>query len=330
MTRRLRRGLVALGLTVVVISALGSCAFRTMTVAGVPTIAPRAALPTIDSARLRADVEKLSLGFPGRSYGAPQVLDAAAAWIGDELRAMGASPADQPFTVDKITYRNVLARFGPETGPRVVVGAHYDAAEGFPAADDNASGVAALLALSRVWAKQPPSARVDVVFWSLEEPPSYATDAMGSVHHARALVKQGVAIRAVLSLETLGTYDDTPGSQHFPAPGLGLLYPDRGDFVAVVGDTGCGPLLAEVKGAMRGAGTIPVHAMAGPAWVPGIDWSDHRSYRPFGVPAVMITDTAPFRNPRYHTADDRPDRLDYVRLAKATQAVWAAVDHLAR
>ena len=328
MTRR-PRTLLALGIAMAMGLSIG-CALRTMTVASAVEIAPRSSLPQIDPSRVRADVEKLSLGFPNRSYGDPKVLDAAAAWIAGELRSSGTEPEDQPFDVKGVTYRNVLAHFGPEKGPRVVVGAHYDAADGFPAADDNASGVAALLALTRVWAKRPPTGRVDVAFYSLEEPPSYATDAMGSVHHAKSLVEKSVAIRAVLALETLGTYDDTPGSQHFPAPLLGLLYPDRADFVAVVGDTDCAPLLAEVKGAMRGTGAIPVYAIAAPAWVPGIDWSDHRSYRPFGIPAVMITDTALFRNPRYHTADDRPDRLDYVRLARATQAIWAAVDTLAR
>lgn len=321
---------MAAAAAIALVAALGSCAIRTMTVGGAALLAPEADLPTVDAARLRADVTKLSLGFPGRSFGAPKVLDGAAAWIASELVAAGAKPTMQPFVVANQEYRNVLTHFGPDTGPRIVVGAHYDAAEGFPAADDNGSGVAALLALARVWAVRPPRARVDVVFWSLEEPPSYATDAMGSVHHAKQLVAEGVPVRAVLSLETLGTFDDRPGSQRFPAPGLGLLYPDRGDFVAVVGDTGCSDLLSVVKGAMRGAGVLPVHAIAAPAWVPGIDWSDHRSYRPFGIPAVMITDTAPFRNPRYHTADDTPDKLDYVRLARATQATWAAVDHLAR
>ena len=187
---------------------------------------------------------------------------------------------------------------GEPTG-RVVVGAHYDTAFGLPGADDNASGVAALLEIARALAKHPPEGRVDVVAYCLEEPPFFGTDAMGSYAHARGLHDQGVAIKAALVLETLGYYDDAPGSQHFPHRALSAFYPTAGDFVAVLGRFGDGALAARVRDAMRAQGGIDVYSMNGPVALAGIDWSDHRSYWEWGAPALMITDTAPAEHPAW-------------------------------
>lgn len=284
----------------------------------------------VSSARLEADVRHLVGGFPQRGFHRPKVLEAASDWIAASLQATGARVQRQAYTVGSDSYGNVRAFYGPEAGERVVVGAHYDAYEGLPGADDNASGVAALLALGRALGAHPPAGPVELVAYTLEEPPHFRKPTMGSAVHAQSLRKEGVKVRGMISLEMVGTFTDAPESQHYPLPGLGLIYPSRGDYIAVVGDLTSPRLVRQVKGAMQSTGSLPVWSINAPTSLVGVDFSDHRNYWALGLPAVMVTDTAFFRNPRYHTAQDTPDRLDYRRMAQVVQGVEAAIRDLAR
>ncbi|MBI2393772.1 MAG: M28 family peptidase [Deltaproteobacteria bacterium] len=294
---------------------------------------PEVPVPSVDPARLEAHVRALAIDLHPRTHAAPAKLDAVADWIRRALSPHG-PVEDQPFVVEGRTYRNVILRLGPGpengTDERVIVGAHYDAALSLPGADDDASGVAGLIELAPLLAKAPLGVRVDLVAWTLEEPPYFATPHMGSARHARALREAGVKVRAALSLEMIGAFSDAPGSQRFPAPGMSALYGDRGDFIAIVGRPSDRALLARVKAAMMGATDLPVRSLAAPAIVQGVDWSDHRSYWAEGWTAVMITDTSFLRNARYHTAADTPDTLDYRRMAKVVEGTFAAVVALAR
>ena len=128
------------------------------------------------------------------------------------------------------------------------------------------------------------------------------------------MAASGAAPRAMFSLETVGLYSDEPGSQHYP-PLIGSLYPDRGNFIAFVGDLQPRGLVRETIGSFRAAATLPSEARA-PASVPGVTWSDHRSFAEIGLPALMVTDTAPFRDPHYHRESDTAERLDYERMAR--------------
>ncbi len=287
-------------------------------------VAPLSPIPSVDPERLRAHVRALTVDLHPRSHRDPARLDAVAHYIEKTL----GGGEEQTFTVGGATYRNVVLSFGPEHGERIVVGAHYDAAGGHPGADDNASGVAGLLELAPMLAAAKLNARVDLVFWTLEEPPHFRTPNMGSVDHAKRL--RGARVRGVLSLEMIGFFSDAEGSQRFPAPGMGLLYPTRGDFIAVVGRPADRALTATIKGAMRGATELPVYSLNAPAAVQGVDWSDHRSYWAEGFTAVMITDTSFLRNDRYHTPRDTFDTLDYSRMAKVVQGAFAAVVRLAQ
>ncbi|HLM67945.1 MAG TPA: M28 family peptidase, partial [Longimicrobium sp.] len=267
--------------------------------------------------------------FTPRDYLHPANLDRAAAYVGAELERTGGAVSEQPFRVQENTYRNVIAAYGPETGERIVVGAHYDAAGPYPAADDNASGVAGLIELGRLLGHAPPPVRVELVAYSLEEPPFFRTPHMGSAVHAHSLRLQGARVRAMFSLEMIGYFTDAPGSQQFPIGLLRAFYPSRGNYITVVGRMGEGRLVRRIRRAMAGASPLDVRSINAPRWVPGVDFSDHASYWNAGYPAVMITDTAFYRNPHYHTARDRPGTLDYARMADVVRGVYAAVLRLA-
>jgi Zn-dependent M28 family amino/carboxypeptidase len=255
-------------------------------------------------------------------------LDAIASYITQQFQAAGITNVrEQAF--DQGIYRNIVATVGADTPDRIVVGAHYDACGPMPGADDNASGTAGLLELARLLAAHPPKRTVELVAYTNEEPPNWDTPLQGSVVHAASLSDGKVAVRAMLSLEMIGTFTDVAGSQSFPLPGLSLLYPTRGNFIAVVGDLGVPALTRKVKTALQSGSRLDVRSINGPSFVQGIDWSDHKSYRAHDYPAVMITDTAFFRNPRYHTADDTADMLDFTGMAEVVSGTALAVHALA-
>lgn len=295
----------------------------------VAALPPPAPALSADPARMERDVRMLVETFRPRGYRQIEQLDRAAAYLRDELSAAGGRVTEQLYDVEGHTYRNVLARFGPDSSARVVVGAHYDAANDLPGADDNASGVAGLLELGRMLGRASLRGDVELVAFTLEEPPYFRSEHMGSAHHADAMQAAGVKVRAMISLEMIGYFTDEEGSQAFPLAPLSMLYPTKGNFVAVVGNLEGLSLVRTIKGAMRGATDLPAYSLSAPGLVEGVDWSDHRSYWEAGYPAVMITDTAFLRNGRYHTDKDTPDTLDYARAAKVVTGVAQAVLALA-
>ncbi len=296
-----------------------------------PMRSPRL-LPTVDPARLEAHVRALAEDFRPRDEDHPENLDRAAAYIGREFERAGGAVEEQVFEIRRTAYRNVIAKLGPETRERIVVGAHYDAAGPYPGADDNASGVAGLIELAFLLGKGGPlPMQVELVAYTLEEPPYFASLAMGSATHAASLKRQGVKVRAMIALEMIGYFTDEPDSQELPAPFLKLIYPSTGNFIAVVGKLGQGRLVRKIKNAMkRAAAPLPVESISAPESLPGVDFSDHRNYWALGYPAVMITDTAFFRNPNYHMPSDLPETLDYRNMARVVEGVYGAVKALAR
>jgi len=202
-----------------------------------------------------------------------------------------------------------------------VVGAHYDVCGDLPGADDNASGVAGLLEIARLLATRPPRVPVELVAFSTEEPPFFGGADMGSAVHAADLLRQRVHVTGMICLEMIGCYTD--GTVRSPWL-LGLVYPRRGDFVAVVGRWEDRRLARRVKAGAKGAGGIRVVSFSGPP-ILGADLSDHRNYWSSGFHAVMVTDTAYLRNPRYHTSLDLPETLDYRRMAAVVDGVFNAI-----
>ena len=256
------------------------------------------------SLRLRLHVAALAAGERNTD------LETAARYVEAALVKQGYQPQSQHFESGGRKVRNIEAGAGD-----IVVGAHYDTVPGSPGADDNASGVAVLLELAALLRNA--SLPVRFVAFANEEMPYFRSGEMGSLVWARRARERGEPIRAMYSLEMLGYYRDEAGSQRYPPP-LGLLYPDRADFIAFVGDLGARGLVRRSIASFRKNTPFPSEGVAAPGFVPGVTWSDHGSFRRHGYHAIMITDTAFNRYPHYHLPSDTPDKLDYERMARVT------------
>jgi Zn-dependent M28 family amino/carboxypeptidase len=288
------------------------------------------AKPSVDPSRLKAHVVKLAEELAPRDYTHPDNLNRVAAYIKAELEATTKNVSEQPFTARGNTYKNIIAVFGPETEERIVIGAHYDTCGPLPGADDNASGVAGLIELARLLGERPPAMMVELVAYTLEEPPFFRTPKMGSAVHAKSLKASNKKVRAMLSIEMIGYFSDEAKSQNFPTFLLKPFYPSKGNFISVVGRFGQGDLIRKVKDSMKAASPLPVESLLGPKFIEGVDFSDHLNYWEEGYPAAMITDTAFFRNQNYHTPQDTADTLDYQRMSLVVLGLYAAVQELAK
>ena len=254
----------------------------------------------------------------------------AAAYIERTLRGLGYDVVSQEYSVDNRVYRNLEATLRGTSRPQevVVLGAHYDTAEGAPGADDNASGVAGVLELARIFATERQSRTVRFVLFPNEEPPSFPTADMGSRHYASAARARNDQIVAMVSVESIGYYDTEKGSQRYPFP-LNFAYPDVGNFIGFVSNLKSRSLLHRAISAFRAHATMPTQGAAAPSWVPGVWWSDHWSFWREGYEAIMISDTAPYRNPFYHTPEDTADKLDYDRMARVVHGLTHVVRAIA-
>ena len=281
--------------------------------------------PMAEAARLEADVRYLAGLIPPRNAGNSESLDKAAAYIAEAFAATGCDLSKQPFLVNQVEYRNVICSFGPESAPRVVIGAHYDVAgDANPGADDNASGVAGIQELARLIGAAQPSLRhrLDLVAFTLEEPPHFRSEEMGSYVYAKSLREAGVPLKLMVSVEMIGFFSDDPGSQAFPFKFLSWFYPETGNFIAVVGSAWERSLVARGKALMAASPELPVYSINAPSFLTGIDFSDHWSFWQHDFPAVMVTDTAFFRNPNYHHPTDTPETLDYHRMALTVDGLY--------
>lgn len=286
---------------------------------------PRSSM-SVDPKKLEAHVKKLSVDYSPRSYRDKDNLKKCAVYIKDELARAGAEVSFQEYDTGSTVYRNVIGRFGSATGKVIVVGAHYDACGDTPGADDNASGIAGLIELAKLLGgSNTLGCAVELVAYCTEEPPFYGTEYMGSYKHAEYLSRQGRDVVGMIALEMLGYYTDRFWSQKYPVGLLYIYYPWRGNFIAVVGNTDQRHMLRRVKSCMKGTTELPIWSACVPKIVPGIDFSDHRNYWKFGYPAVMVTDTAFYRNTEYHEMNDTYDRLDYQKMAWAVVSVYEAV-----
>lgn len=300
-----------------------------------PFVTPISSTPEeIDVAKLKAHVKYLSTDVHPRSSSYFSNLEKAGQYVFEELKATGAPVDVQEVKVKGKTYKNFIARFGPSTGPLLVIGAHYDSDSyslrkwkpkgmSTPGADDNASGVAGLIELARLLSKKPQTRSIELVAYTLEEDPHFGTEEMGSFRHARSLKESGREVQLMLSLEMIGYFTEKADSQDYPAPGMSALYGDRGNFIALVGNLSNFGVIRRAKALMSGASDLPVISCNAPSNLQGIDSSDHMNYWNEGFPALIVTDTAYFRNPHYHRTTDTFEKLDYRRMAQVVLGVYA-------
>ena len=279
----------------------------------------------VDPNELETHIRKLSDELYPRNYLNLQNLNASADYIKTEFQKTGGKVSEQIFTVNGSDYKNICLELGEESIDRIVIGAHYDSANMTHGADDNASGIAGLLELARAFAAKPPAAKIELVAFSLEEPPFFGSEQMGSFVHARSLKERGVHVKLMVCLEMIGYFSDEPNSQAFPLSIGRLLYPTTGNFIAIVGNFSNIGTIRAFKSGMRATTSLPIYSINAPSFVTGVDFSDHRNYWQVGYDAIMITDSAFYRNKNYHTVDDTYEKIDYVRMAEVVNATYSAV-----
>ena len=282
----------------------------------------------VSTQALRDHVIQLSEKLPRRSDDTDK-LDFSARYIKNQLSQYG-SVEEHIYEVWGVPYRNVSITIGPKSRQRIVIGAHYDSFHGNPGADDNASGVAGLLELARLLSLELLTIPVQLIAYTLEEPPYFRSQDMGSAVHAKQLKMDNIDVVAMISLEMIGYYTDDPNSQDYPIPLMSLLYPTKGNFIAIVGNlTGTG-LVRQAKSNMASVMSLPVVSINAPSIIPGVDFSDHLNFWNQNYPAIMVTDTAFYRNKAYHSNDDTWDRLDYEKMGEVVKGVYAVVMNMAR
>jgi hypothetical protein len=330
-TRAAARRLGILG-ALLALAALGSWSCMIL-MPGSSFAGPLPALSTPEAelaAELRKDVEILAGRIGLRNHLAMPQLEAAAAHVASRFREAGyADVLRETYPIGGKTFTNLSVEIKGTSTPSeiVLVGGHYDSVVGCPGANDNASGTAGVLALAKRFARSTPSRTLRFVAFANEEPPHFQTADMGSRVCARNCRARGENVVAMLSLETIAYYSDAPGSQSYPAP-LSFFYPSTGNFIAFVGNVGSGGLVRRAIRTFRRTTSFPSEGAALPGFLPGVGWSDHWSFWEEGYPAIMVTDTAPFRYPHYHTTEDTPDKLDYERCARVVHGLREVVAEL--
>jgi hypothetical protein len=284
---------------------------------------------------LVADVQILAGKIGERNMAHYPQLNAAADFIENSFSRAGLQSRRDSYDLHGQVCHNIEAEIPAAQGvavskppPIILIGAHYDSVFGSPGANDNGSGVAAMLALARRFAGKPLRHTLRFVAFVNEEPPYFLSGEMGSFIYAARCKVRGDKISAMISLETIGYFSDAPHSQTYPAPGLGVFYPKVGNFIGFVSNVPSRNLLRRVIALFRKHAKIPCEGAALPAFIPGVSWSDQWSFWQHGYPGIMITDTAPFRYPHYHSASDTPDKLDYDRFALVVSGMEKVIGQL--
>jgi hypothetical protein len=283
-----------------------------------------------DVHQLYTHVEHLSVTIGSRSVYEYDKIEATKRYIVSCLEKFGYIPTLQNYEYEGKLYSNIIisipgVKYPEET---VIIGAHYDTVYGTPGADDNASAVAVLLEMCRALKSSSPGRTLKLIFFFLEEPPVFRTEHMGSYVYAKEAKARNENIKAMICLEMVGYYSDKKGGQTFPLPLMSMMYSTTPDFIAVVGNLRSRYLVDNVKKSFNNAAHIPVETHTSLSFFPGVDLSDHRSFWKMGYPAVMITDTAFYRNPNYHTENDTIDTLDFNKMYDLLKGLLQAAKDL--
>ena len=267
------------------------------------------------------------IDLPGyRNYKNPEVLNLTAQYIKSVLSKSGYDVIEQKFTVRGTEYKNLRVFYGDKNFPRLVVGAHYDVHGDQQGADDNGSAVTGLILLSELLQQNKPEIpyHIEMVFYTLEEPPFFRSEFMGSYIHAKSIHDEKINLIGMICLEMIGFYSEDPHSQNYPAGILKWFYPDKGNFIGVVGNFTSSSLVNHFAAKMKLA-DIPVEKLKAPSFLTGVDFSDHLNYWKFGYKALMITDTSFYRNPNYHEPTDTIETINFIKLTETIKGVYLAL-----
>jgi hypothetical protein len=286
-----------------------------------------------DSVLLKEHVYNITGDKRFRNIDDTAALNSTAQYIIDELERVQVPVQTQEYRIGGKTYKNILTSFGPHDAPRIIVGAHYDVCGNQWGADDNASGVAALLELARLLSKQHTDSwnyRIDLVAYTLEEPPSFRTENMGSAVHAKSLFEENAHVAGMISIEMIGFYKDEKHTQHYPLGFLKWFYGPRGNYITVVKKLRSGKFTRQFARRFKHGDNIITKVFSAPKWVPGMDFSDHLNYWGYDWEALMITDTSFFRNEHYHQRSDMANTLDYARMSYVVANLYNALSGMAQ
>ena len=281
-----------------------------------------------DTANIRKNLELIINTPKYRNHKNVSTLDTVADRIRLEFLNHTNRVSIQPYEANGQSYKNIIASFGPEDGKRVIVGAHYDVCREQDGADDNASGVAGILELARLLETQTLKYRIDLVAYTLEEPPYFNTKQMGSYIHAKSLHDANIPVKGMVSLEMIGYYSDKENSQGYPIGIMKWIYGDKGNFITIVQKSFCGEFAKEFKNLSFKNNSIPTKSFRTPWFLGGANLSDHQNYWKFGYSAVMVTNTAFFRNHNYHTNLDKLDALNIPKMGLAIDGVFRSLMRL--
>lgn len=276
--------------------------------------------------QLEADVRTLASEIGERNPVHYENLQRAREWVFRSLSTSIGAPQQQTYMVGGMEVANIIAvKKGelPELGS-IVIGAHYDSAPGTPGADDNASAVAVMLELARLFSHEKTRHTLDFAAFTLEEPPYFRSENMGSMKLAKEWRDSGKQIELMICLEMLGCFTDDK-IQEFPLPGMGFVYPEQGNFIAAIGELGSPEPVTRFSKLLKANSTLPAVSFSGPRIMAGIDFSDHQSFWCHQYPAVMVTDTAFYRNKRYHSSSDTPETLNYPAMARVVESLYKTI-----
>ena len=276
------------------------------------------------SQNLRRHVASLSVDIGERHLWNGDSLERAARYIESEFNVAGYAPTRQTYTAYRRPVSNIIAEKKGTRPQSIVIGAHYDSVPGSPGADDNASAVAGLLELARMLRAVSYASSFKLVAFVNEESPSFGSDYMGSMQYARLLKERGENVAFMIALEMIGFFNKRK-PQSYPLRLMRHFYPKTGDFIGIVGDLRSHrPVLALAR-AMRRQGLVPTSALVAPRQFGGIDRSDHSAFWRHGFKALMVTDTAFFRNENYHRETDTIATLNFEVMADVVASLFAAL-----
>lgn len=281
-----------------------------------------------DSVLIKEHLTALTQTQKFRNHKNIDQLNEIADYIRENFEKYSGNTSFQEYKVDGKTYKNVICSFGTENAKRIIVGAHYDVCGDQQGADDNATGVTAILELARMLKDQKLNYRIDLVAYTLEEPPYFRTENMGSYIHAKYLKDNNVDVYGMLSVEMIGYFSDEEKSQSFPLGIMSAIYGNKGDFITLVKKFGAGKFVRNFSNDFKDSKKIKTETFSAPKFVSGVDFSDHLNYWKFGYSAVMLTDTSFFRNKNYHEPTDTLETLDLPRMKNVIDGIFLSLINL--